>query len=189
MAIISNRFYNKLLKKRKRRDWFFMFTVRKMKRIIKKIYSIYFKENSSITPIGQLNVYPEDFKKMSNEKIERGLDIMLGRGDLMGWKKKNIENANAYLLVLNIENLSQGRFQVAKRAKLNRIPQEIDLNKVELEPIKQSADNVYTKPGKQTSETIADKPTNQNTKDADLTPEQEPYEDDAEDEEDYSTPF
>lgn len=195
---ISDKFIKKLNKGVKFREWWFAcHTAKRMWKRIQKIYKTYYKQTHAISPIEQLRIYPEDFKKLSDETIERGLNLFIKQGGLKSWSKQIVKNADVYLLVFNLENLLQERFSKPKQAILSRVPQEINLNNVELEPIKQSADNVYTKPGEQTIETN-DKPTN--TKEVDLTltnPEQEPDADNAEDfetqyaedEEDYSTPF
>ena len=195
---ISDKFIKKLNKGVKFREWWFAcHTAKRMWKRIQKIYKTYYKQTHATSPIEQLTVYPEDFKKLSNETIERGLNLFIKQGGLKSWNNQTVQNADAYLLIFNLENRSQERISKPNRAVLDRTPQEINLNELNLEPITQPADNVYTKPGEQTIETN-DKPTN--TKEVDLTltnPEQEPDADDAEDfetqyaedEEDYSTPF
>lgn len=188
---ISNKFLTKLNKGVKFREWWFAnHTAKKMWKRIEKIYKTYYKQTHSITPIEQLRIYPEDFKKLSNETIERGLNLFVKQGGLKAWNKQTVQNADIYLVIFNLENRSQERFSDTKNTILSRIPQEIDLNKVELEPISQPESCVYTKPGK--NEVEADKPTK--TTEVNSTPtnsEQETYEDDAENfeaEDDYDNP-
>lgn len=188
---ISDKFLTKLNRRVKWRErWFSQHTAKKMWKRIEKIYKTYYKQTHSITPIEQLRIYPEDFKKLSNETIERGLNLFVKQGGLKSWSKQTVQNADIYLVVFNNENRSQERFSDTKNTILSRIPQEIDLNKVELEPISQPESGVYTKPGK--NELEADKLTK--TTEVNSTPtnsEQEIYEDDAENfeaEDDYDNP-
>lgn len=171
----------KFLKHKKRSDWWFSIT--KLRFMRKRLRKLYYETLSelNIDSTQQLQVCPEDFVKLSNETIERGLNLFVTRHELEHWEQKKVDEKDVYLLIFPNENRSQSRFSKLSPIKISRIPPEIDLNALKLEPIKQSTDNVYTKPGEQT-----------NTKEVDSTltnPEQEPYEDDAEDEEDYSTPF
>ena len=182
---------SKLQKSTRIRDWWFSnHTAKKMWKRIKKIYKTYYKQTHATSPIEQLTVYPEDFNKQSNETIERGLNLFVNQGGLKSWSNQTVQNADAYLLVFNLENRSQERISKPNRAVLDRTPQEIDLNKVELEPISQPESGVYTKPGK--NELEADKLTK--TTEVNSTPtnsEQEIYEDDAENfeaEDDYDNP-
>lgn len=182
---------SKLQKSTRIRDrWFSNHTAKKMWKRIKKIYKTYYKQTHATSPIEQLTVYPEDFNKQSNETIERGLNLFVNQGGLKSWSNQTVQNADAYLLVFNLENRSQERISKPNRAVLDRTPQEIDLNKVELEPISQPESGVYTKPGK--NELEADKLTK--TTEVNSTPtnsEQEIYEDDAENfeaEDDYDNP-
>lgn len=199
---ISDKFMSKLQKSTRLRDWWFSnHTAKKMWKRIKKIYKTYYKQTHATSPIEQLTVYPEDFKKLSNETIERGLNLFVKQGGLKTWNNKTVQNADAYLLIFNLENRTLERFSKPNRAVLDRTPQEINLNEFKLEPITQSAENVYitsaenvyTKP----EAPVNNKPTNNNTKvdsTALINPEQEIYEDDAENfeaeyaEDDYDNP-
>lgn len=190
---ISDKFLTKLNKGVKLREWWFTnHTAKKMWKRIEKIYKTYYKQTHSITPIEQLRIYPEDFKKLPNETIECGLNLFVKQGGLKSWNKQTVQNADIYLVVFNNENRSQERFSNTKNTILSRIPQEIDLNSVNVEPITQSPEDVHT-----SSETNNETPTNTNIK-VDSTslinPEQEIYEDDAENfeaeyaEDDYDNP-
>lgn len=187
---ISDKFLTKLNKGVKLREWWFTnHTAKKMWKRIEKIYKTYYKQTHSITPIEQLRIYPEDFKKLSNETIERGLNLFVKQGGLKSWNKQTVQNADIYLVVFNNENRSQERFSNTKNTILSRIPQEIDLNKVKLEPIS----GVYTNPGANRIE--IDKPTKTTEVNSTPTnPEQEICEDDAENfeaeyaEDDYDNP-
>ena len=176
---ITNKFLKKLKKGQKISGWWFkIWTAKPIWKRIKKIYKITYKTNLATTPFEKLVVYPEDFKKFSNENIERAFNLFVKDGGLKSWNKQIQQNADVYLLILNIENLLQDRFSTTQKPKINRIIQEIDLDSVNVEPITQSPD------------------TNIKVDSTALTnPEQEPYEDDAEEFEedyandDYSTPF
>lgn len=184
---------SKLQKSTRIRDWWFSnHTAKKMWKRIKKIYKTYYKQTHATSPIEQLTVYPEDFNKQSNETIERGLNLFVNQGGLKSWSNQTVQNADAYLLVFNLENRSQERFSNTKNTILSRIPQEIDLNSVNVEPITQSPEDVHI-----SSETNNETPTNTNIKvdsTALINPEQEIYEDDAENfeaeyaEDDYDNP-
>ena len=173
---------SKLQKSTRIRDWWFSnHTAKKMWKRIKKIYKTYYKQTHATSPIEQLTVYPEDFNKQSNETIERGLNLFVNQGGLKSWSNQTVQNADAYLLVFNLENRSQERISKPNRAVLDRTPQEINLTELNLEPITQSEENVYTT----SAENVYTKPEapNNNTKvdsTALINPEQEIYEDDAE---------
>lgn len=175
---ISNKFMSKLQKSTRIRDWWFSnHTAKKMWKRIKKIYKTYYKQTHATSPIEQLTVYPEDFNKQSNETIERGLNLFVNQGGLKSWSNQTVQNADAYLLVFNLENRSQERISKPNRAVLDRTPQEINLTELNLEPITQPEENVYTT----SAENVYTKPEapNNNTKvDSTLNLEQEPYEDD-----------
>lgn len=172
MAIISKKTDKKHFKKQKVSNWWFSLrTLPKMRKRIKKIYYAYLDEIGA-EETSKLQIYPEDFKKYSNKKIERGLDLFVKRKELASWSKIQVQNADAYILVFPTQNRTQERFSKAKSKQLCRTPQEIDLNTVQIEPIKTPSDNVYT-----------NTPTNT------TNIEQEEPEDISEPEEDYSEPF
>ena len=185
---ISDKFLTKLNKGVKLRElWFANHTAKKMWKRIKKIYKTYYKQTHSITPIEQLRIYPEDFKKLSNETIERGLNLFVKQGGLKSWNKQTVQNTDIYLVVFNLENRSQERISKPNRAVLDRTPQEINLTELNLEPITQPEENVYTTSAENVY-TKSEAPNNNTKVDSTLNLEQEPYEDDTENE-DYSSPF
>lgn len=131
MAIISKSFSKKLNRFRRISDWWFTITkLRFMRKILQYLVKVICIEKN-INTLDKLNVYPSDFRKLSNEQIERGLKLFVKRKELLNWEHIKYQNADGYLVVLPNENGSQERI-------LNRIPEEIDLNNVNLEPLPQN---------------------------------------------------
>lgn len=115
--------------KQRVKDFFFkLFAVRKITKIISKTYyNLVYKTGKDFDSIFMV---PDEFKKYSNEQIERALDILVKYNKLASWNKKTQQNEDGYLVVLPTENRSQRRI-------LNNIPEEIDLNNVKTEPVEQ----------------------------------------------------
>lgn len=201
MAIITNKSNKRYFKNKKKSDWWFALTkLRLMRKCIKKLYYITLDTQPNKEHLQELQVYPEDFKKLSNEQIERGLNLFVKRQELASWRPNKLNNADGYLLVFPFENRSQERFSKTKTSKLERIPQEINIDDIKLEPInsQQARTNVYTAPGEQQAqqEPIPTKKTSKIEVDSEPEDmEREPYEDDAEEfetnyaDDDYSSPF
>jgi len=134
----------KFLKHKKRSDWWFSIT--KLRFMRKKLRKLYYETLSelNIDSTQQLQVCPEDFIKLSNETIERGLNLFVTNHELEHWEQKKVNEKDVYLLIFPNENRSQSRFSEHKSQKISRIP-EIDLNSLQTEPINTvPADNVYT---------------------------------------------
>ena len=128
MTIKSKKFNKKLARSKRWSDfWFKLFKLPFMRRILKKILKQTTIKNN-FKDINKLQVFPSDFRKLSDEQIERGLDMFVTRRELAMWTHIKEQNADGYLVVFADENRSQERI-------LNRIPQEIDLNKLNLEPL------------------------------------------------------
>lgn len=126
--MISKRRERKLRRKRRLRDWWFKITIyRKVrKKLIKYLYEArYYEDNDT----DRIFVVPADFK-YSNEEVEKALKLLLKKGELKQITKAKEENADGYLVVFETENRSQRRIS-------RRVPAEIDLNNVEIEPVAQ----------------------------------------------------
>ncbi|MBE7082659.1 MAG: hypothetical protein E7378_03190 [Clostridiales bacterium] len=85
--------------------------------------------------IDQLNVVPSDFKKLSDEEVKYGLQLMVKYNFLKSYRPTKLDEEDGYLLIFNHENRSQERFSNNKKPNINRIPETIDLNSVEVEPV------------------------------------------------------
>lgn len=130
MAIKSKSFNKKLARARRWSDfWFKLFKLGFMRRILKKILKQTTIKNN-FKDVNKLQIFPSDFRKLSDEQIERGLDMFVKRCELASWSHIKEQNADGYLVVFSSENRSQERI-------LNRIPEEINLNEINLEPLPQ----------------------------------------------------
>lgn len=119
----------KLEKQRKHGQWWFEFWIgRKIWKIISDFLYMYRKHTNTNTY--QIFMVPDDFKKYSNEEIERALDIFKHNG-ILYWEHKTIKNEDGYLLIISSQNRSHARFS-------NRFLEEINLNDVKVEPITQN---------------------------------------------------
>ena len=168
MTIKSKKFNKKLAKARRWSDfWFKLFKLGFMRRILKKILKQTTIKNN-FKDVNKLQVFPSDFRKLSDEQIERGLEMFVARRELASWSHIKEQNADGYLVVFADENRSHERF-------LNRIPQEINLNDVNLEPLPPKEQDRPAETSKeeqqQQAKELPTKPTNN------------------EDDEDYSKPF
>ena len=131
MAIISKSFNKNLNRFRRISDWWFTITKLKfMRKILRKLIKTICLEKN-INSLEKLNVFPSDFRKLSNEQIERGFKLFVIRKELLHWEHIKYQNADGYLVVLPNENCSQERI-------LNRIPEEIDINSIKTEPLPQN---------------------------------------------------
>lgn len=164
MTIKSKKFNNKLARARRWSDfWFKLFKLRFMRKILKKILKQTTIKNN-FKDVNKLQVFPSDFRKLSDEQIERGLNMFVERRELASWSHIKEQNADGYLVVFPDENRSQERF-------LNRIPQQINLNDVNLEPLPSQEQAEKTTQAEDNKSKQPVEPTNN------------------EDDEDYSKPF
>ena len=149
------------------REFFFkLFAVRKIIKIISKTYYDLIYETG--TEYSSIFMAPSDFRKYSDKQIEHALNILVKHKKLSSWNKLKKDNEDGYLLVLPTENRSEHRI-------LKAIPPEIDLNKVNIEPIAKnegptppvSVDKAESpKPVEETAQTVKPTPTNNNTQTA-----------------------
>lgn len=145
------------------REFFFkLFAVRKItKTISNTYYALLYETGIEYT---SLFMVPSDFKKYSNKQIEHALNILVKHKKLASWCNKIRNNADGYLLVLPTENRLERRI-------LNCIPDEIDLNQVNVQPIslqpmETSAETPTQTENPQPAEETEPTPTNNNTQTA-----------------------
>lgn len=139
MAIKSKNFNKKLARAKRRSD--FWFKLRKLG-FMRRILIMILKQataNNNFNDVNKLQVFPSDFRKLSNEQIERGLDMFVARGELATWSHIKEQNADGYLVVFPDENHLESRI-------FNRIPQEIDLNNIQLAPIYDKEQQIAAEP-------------------------------------------
>ena len=139
MAIISKKFNKKINRSKKFKSWLekiknWWFCLTKLKFMRKRIKKIIKSEcvrlNIEAVSIQEIFIVPSDFKKLSNQQIETGLNLFVKRKELDRWEQKNKENTDRYLLIFPAQNRSESRI-------LNRIPEEINLNDIQLERLPQ----------------------------------------------------
>lgn len=130
-SIINDKAEQKYLKKLARKEWWFKIT--KLKHARKVISKEYYKEHlQQGKAINQIYIYASDFKKLSKEQIEYALNLFVKYGEIYSFKPVEIDDSkDVYLVVFFPQNRSQERI-------LRRIPEEIDLNDIQLEPLPQN---------------------------------------------------
>ena len=101
------------------------------KRIKKIIKAECVRLNIEAVNIQELYIVPSDFKKLSNQQIEIGLNLFVKRKELERWERISKENADRYLVIFPTQNRSESRI-------LNRIPEEININDIQLDRLPQS---------------------------------------------------
>ena len=100
----------------------------------KRIRKILYKEQTSLDcELSKIGLYASDFKRLSKEQIDYGLNLFVERGELLSYEfiSKNNNSKDEYILVLPTENRSQARFSERKI-------QEINLNDLNLEQVKEN---------------------------------------------------
>ena len=129
MALESRRrdFWLKL--KLRIKNWWFKITVQKgvRKRLIKLLYETKYYEGNGVN---HFFVVPTDFK-YSDDEVAKALNNLVRKGELKEIIKTKRENEDGYLVVVATRNRSQRRISRA-------FPNEIDLNKVNVESITQN---------------------------------------------------
>ena len=100
----------------------------------KRIRKILYKEQTRLDcELSKIGLYASDFKRLSKEQIDYGLNLFVERGELLSYEfiSKNNNSKDEYILVLPTENRSQARFSERKI-------QEINLNDLNLEQVKEN---------------------------------------------------
>lgn len=141
----KNKFFRALKK------WWFR--VVKLNFMRKRIRKILYKEQTRLDcELSKIGIYASDFKKLSKEQIDYGLNLFIKRGELKSFEfiSKNDNSKDEYILVLPVENRSQERFS-------ERTIKEINLNDLHLEPPKENTSaESNSEPTEQTSEEHAE---------------------------------
>ena len=122
----KNKFFRALKK------WWFR--VVKLNFMRKRIRKILYKEQTRLDcELSKIGLYASDFKRLSKEQIDYGLNLFVERGELLSYEfiSKNNNSKDEYILVLPTENRSQARFSERKI-------QEINLNDLNLEQVKEN---------------------------------------------------
>lgn len=131
--------------------WFSLFKLRRMRKRIEKLY--YKEQLQHDTTIYKLTVYAHAFK-YSKPQIEYGLNLLVEKNVIESFEPiKKGDSKDGYTLVFSSQNRSQDRI-------LAEVPEEIDLNQVNVEPVRQLTTSEQTNTAqKQSTASSAEEPT------------------------------
>lgn len=103
----DEKYKKRYIKGLKRKEFWFNSKYRHMKNTIKRILAE--SEVETGRSLEKILIAPEDFKKLSLEQIEYGLNLLVKRGEISEWIEEKNHESVEYLLTIPIENRSERR--------------------------------------------------------------------------------